>query len=156
MRTFFAAAIVSVLSLCPSLFAASAASLEAPSGSASRNFEFSYTATIEKVPEGAKSVDLWIPVARKTPCIKPITNLKFSAPVQPELAIEPELNNKMAHWKIDAAKAKGLSVTMSFDCVRQEIAAANIDQARELTGDEIAALAPISEAQQIGAGRRRL
>ncbi len=111
---------------------------EAPAGAKSRKFQFSYTATIEAVPEGAKSVDLWIPVPQDS-VHQTITDLKFNSAQQPDIAIEPELNNKIAHWKIDAAQAKGLSVTMSFDCVRKEVAATNVDKARELSADERAA-----------------
>lgn len=115
--------------------ASRAAEQEAPAGAKSRKFNFSYTATIEKVPDDAKSVELWIPVPQDS-VHQTITNVKFDAPAQPDVAVEPVMNNKMAHWKLDAAKAKGLSVTMSFDCLRKEVAAQNIATAGELTDAE--------------------
>jgi len=122
--------------------------LEAPAGAKSRHFQFSYTATIEAVPEGAKSVDLWIPVPQDS-VHQTITNVKFNTPTAPEVAVEPELNNKMAHWKLDAKDAKGLSVTMTIECVRKEVSAQNIDKALELTADERAAQSKWLRANQL-------
>ena len=123
---------------------------EAAAGAKSRTFQFSYTATIEAkdVPEGAKSVELWIPVPQDS-IHQTITDIKFSTPQAPEIAVEKELGNKIAHWKIDAAAAKGLSVTMTFDCVRKEVSAKDIDKARELTADEKTALAPWLKANKL-------
>lgn len=121
---------------------------EAPAGTKSRSFQFSYTATLEAVPEGSKSVDLWIPVPQDS-VHQTITNLAFDGNPAPDIAVEPELNNKMAHWKIDAAKAKGFAVTMTFNCVRKEVAAVNIDKARELTPEEKAALSKWLRANRL-------
>ena len=42
------------------------------------------------------------------------------------------------HWLL--VSPKGLSVTMSFDCARKEIAATNLDSAKDLSADEKTAL----------------
>jgi len=109
--------------------------LDTPLGKASRKFEFKYTATIKDVPEGAKSVALWIPLPQDTKHQK-ITNLKFDAPEQPQVGTDPAQNNKMAYWKLDAAKAKGLSVTLSFECERAEATFADTKAARDLNDEE--------------------
>src|ERR1043165_10258471 len=54
----------------------------------------------------------------------------------PDLGTEPELSNRIAHWKLDAAKAKGLTISMTFDCARKEVAAKDIDKAKDLTDTE--------------------
>ena len=112
---------------------------EAPAGSKARKFQFTYSATIDAIPEGAKSVDLWIPVPQDS-AHQVITNVVFKAPAQPEISIEPVMHNKMAHWKLDAAEAKGLTLSMTFDCVRKEVSAQNVASARELSAGEAAAL----------------
>ncbi|HYF48182.1 MAG TPA: transglutaminase-like domain-containing protein [Planctomycetota bacterium] len=109
--------------------------LDTPLGKTTRKFEFKYTATIKEVPEGAKTVDLWIPVPQDSKHQK-ITDLKFDAPEQPALGTDPTQNNKIAHWKLDAAKAKGLSVTLSFVCERTEASAGDLSKARELNDEE--------------------
>ncbi|HLX64032.1 MAG TPA: transglutaminase-like domain-containing protein [Planctomycetota bacterium] len=108
---------------------------EAPAGAKSRKFQFTYTAILDTIPEGAKSVDLWIPIPQDNPH-QTITNLTFKSDPAPDIGLEPELNNRIAHWKFNAAQAKGKSVTMIFDCVRKEISAKDLDKARDLTGDE--------------------
>lgn len=134
------------------------ASDEAPAGNKERKFEFTYTAQIKELPEGAKSVDLWIPVPQNNKHQK-ISGLKFelrqrtdiqitdakgeSATVEievenkPEIKTEPVYENKMAHWKLSADDARNLTVVMTFECKRREAAASDISKARELTGTEM-------------------
>jgi len=116
----------------------------APAGKQERTFRFTYTAAVKDVPEGAKSVDLWIPVPQST-ADQSINDLELlgsgaSKAVPPEIALEPVHNNKMAHWRLDAAGAKGFVAKMSFLCIRKEVAARDRGKARELTEKELAEL----------------
>jgi hypothetical protein len=122
-----------------------AAQTESPAGQKAREFSLSYTATLKEVPPDAKTIDLWIPVPQDS-VHQNISDVAFkmSADGIPpaELQIEPALNNRMAHWRIPAEKAKDLSVTMTFTCKRQEVSAGDISKARVLTDAEKAELAP--------------
>ncbi len=125
-----------VLMLCAVFStAAFAAQDEAPVTGKSRSFEFTYTAKIETVPEGAKSVDLWVPLPQSS-THQEISNLDVQAPSPADIATEPTFNNKMAHWKIPADKAKDFVATIKFDCKRFEVAAKDLDKARDLTAEE--------------------
>ncbi len=145
MRTIVAFALIFFIGLSNLI---RAEDLEAPAGAKLRSFQFSYTAAIEAVPEGAKSIDLWIPVPQDS-VHQTITNLKFSTAQAPEIGVEPEMGNKIAHWKIDAAAAKGLSVTMTFDCVRKEVSATGLEKTRELTAEERTAQAKWLKANKL-------
>ena len=125
-----------------------AADENVPVGAHSRKFQFMYTATIKDVPEGVKSVDLWIPVPQ-TDTYQEIGNIQFSGPDHPEVAADPVQNNLMAHWKLDAAKAKGFTVTMSVECNRHEISAKDLDKARDLTDDEKTKFAEYLKANKL-------
>ena len=62
--------------------------------------------------------------------------------MSPEIAVEPVHSNKMAHWRLEAAGAKGFEAALSFVCERREVAARDMEKARELTGKELAELTP--------------
>lgn len=116
-----------------------------PSGKPGQTFWFTYTATIEDVPEGAKSLDLWIPVPQNTEDQTvdgqmEIVGRGVGKEFPPEIAIEPVHNNKMAHWRLAPAEAKGFEARMSFVCERKEVAVGDLDKARELTEKELAEL----------------
>jgi hypothetical protein len=130
---------------------------EGATGKKERKFEFSYTATIKELPEGAKSVDLWIPVPQSNKFQK-ISDVKFQlrrrteitlknskgeevavdveVDQKPKVDTEKTYDNKMAHWKLSAEDAKDLTLQMTFVCKRKEAAASDLAKARELTADE--------------------
>ena len=117
-------------------------------GQKSRHFELSYTATIKDVPAGAASVDLWLPVPQ-TDAYQEIGKVSFDSKIQPELAVDPVQNNKIAHWKLKAEDAKAFTVTMSVDCTRHEIVTPDLSKARELTDEEKATFAPYLKANRL-------
>jgi transglutaminase-like putative cysteine protease len=121
---------------------------EAPAGKSRRKFQFSYKAVVKDVPADAKIVDLWIPVPQDNAHQK-ISDLKFDAPAQPEIGVDAATSNKIAHWQLPADKAKGLTVTMTFVCDRQEVAMPDLGKARDLTDAEKAALAPYLKADKL-------
>ena len=117
-------------------------------GAKSRKFEFTYTATVKDVPADAKTVDVWIPVPQ-TDVYQEIGKVSFSGNEQPEVAAEAVQNNKMAHWKLPADKAKGFTVTMTVECTRHEIVTSNLSKARELTEEERTTFAPYLKANKL-------
>jgi transglutaminase-like putative cysteine protease len=129
-------------------FTIHAQDIEAPAGKARRKFQFNYKATIKDAPADAKTVDLWIPVPQDNAHQK-ITDLKFDAPAQPEIGVDPTTKNKIAHWQLPADKAKGLTVTMSFVCDRSEVALPDLSKARELNDEEKTALAPYLQPNKL-------
>jgi hypothetical protein len=122
--------------------------LDTPPGKATRTFEFKYSAAVKNFPEGAKFVELWIPVPQDTNHQK-IANLKFEAVEQPLLGVDPVQNNRIAYWKIDASKAKGFTVLMSFECTRMEAEAGDLTKTRELSAEEKTKFAPYLKADKL-------
>lgn len=113
-------------------------SQEAPAGAKSRTFSLTYTAKVEKIPEGAKKLELWVPIPQDNAHQK-ISDLKFS--IEPtSTGIEPVYGNKMAYWKLEGDAVKPVSVDLTFTCTRNEIAAKNLDKAKALSAEEVDAL----------------
>jgi hypothetical protein len=130
-----------------------AAELEVPTGAKNRKFEFSYTATIKAVPDGAKSVELWIPIPQSDK-YQDIEKVKFHiesrAPIaEPETANEPTQKNRMAHWKLNATDLAGAKITMTFECTRREIATGDLSKTRQLTDEEKKAYAEYLKADKL-------
>ena len=128
--------------------AAFAASDVPDAGAKSRKFLFTYTATLKSVPENAKVVDLWIPIPQSDE-FQEISNVNFSGKEHPEVAVEPEQNNSMAHLRLDAKAAKDFSVSMTVECVRREIGVPDMSKARDLTADEKEKFAPYLKANKL-------
>jgi len=146
MRTFVLL-LLGVLSLARNgLAGEDLAKLEAPAG-AERKFFFNYTVNVKEVPAGAKKFELWIPVPQDT-AHQAITNLKFDAPAQPEIGVDPATGNKIAYWKLEGDAVKPFSVKLTFDCTRKEIAA-KLDGARDLNAEEQTALAEMLKANKL-------
>ncbi len=112
---------------------------EADSGKAKRKFSFTYTAKIETVPQGAKTIRVWLPVPQTTKHQK-ISELEF-APRQPKIAEEPKYGNRIAYWEFNAEGLKPTTVSMTFECERSEIAA-KWNSSRELKAGERKILTP--------------
>ncbi|MCW8133486.1 MAG: transglutaminase domain-containing protein [Planctomycetota bacterium] len=110
-------------------------SQEAPAGAKSRTFTLTYTAKVEKVPEGAKKLELWLPVPQDNAHQK-ITGLKFSAEPT-SVGVETVYGNKIAYWKLEGDAVKPVTVEMTFTCARQEIAAKDLDKAKALSAEEL-------------------
>lgn len=148
MRSILLACLASALT-----FSAIAAEPEVPTGAKSRKFEFTYTATIKAVPDGAKTVDLWIPIPQSDK-YQDIDKVKFhvegKVPIpEPETGVEPTQKNKMAHWKLDAADLAGSKVVMTFECTRREIATGDLGKSRQLTEEEKQAYAEYLKANKL-------
>ena len=98
-----------------------AVSASLPQGAPSvRNFEFTYLARITKLPEGAKTLRLWIPLPQTDPYQK-IRGLKIESPVRYTRHREPEYGNEYLYLEVPAAKIKvPFGVQMSFEVSRRE------------------------------------
>jgi hypothetical protein len=148
MRTMIAASF-----LWLTAFAVVAAEPEVPTGAKSRKFEFTYAVNLKAVPEGAKIVDLWIPIPQSDK-YQEISNVKFHCEgkaqiPEPEVGIEPNQKNKMAHWKLSSADLAGTKIEMSFECTRKEIATGDLSKSRQLTDEEKKAYADYLKANKL-------
>ena len=83
-----------------------------------RSFHFTYTATVKDVPEGAKRLNVWLPVPHDD-TFQHITNLKVVSPYpyEPNLSAD---GNTILHIGVESPAQSTFFVTMSFDAVRQE------------------------------------
>lgn len=112
----------------------------------SRSFDITYIATIPEVPQGARRLDVWLPVpssdARQT-----ITNLRVDSSLQHELGTEGEYGNHVLHLWSDAPA--GASATLRFNCTRREQHSLPTD-ARADVSQEPAPVARLLQADRLG------
>lgn len=122
---------------------------DAPAGVRSRCFEFTYRAWFKEIPDGAKSVDLWIPLPQTTAhqtihkfvCAAGVpSDAGPLAPIMPDVATEPASGNRMAHWRLIPSQAKTFKAALTFACERLEVSARNMQRAGELSAEEKASL----------------
>ena len=86
----------------------------------SRQFEFTYVATIPSPAPGAKTVRLWIPVPQSNP-YQDVSNLRVVSPVPYSTEKNAEYGNEMLYIDIPAEKAtSGGEVRMTVDVARRE------------------------------------
>ncbi|MCZ7646204.1 MAG: transglutaminase-like domain-containing protein [Planctomycetota bacterium] len=119
---------------------------EAPSGKRARSFTFTYQAFVKEVPAGAKKLKLWIPVPRSD-AHQTIGNVKI-APEARRIELEEESGNRMAYWEFKDEDLKPVTVTMTFDCERREIAARDLALDRPLSPRELDGLKEYLEAHE--------
>lgn len=110
-----------------------------------RALHFDYVASISEVPEGAKKVDIWIPVPQDDETQK-ISNLEIKAPGEHKLTTETVYGNRMVYASLEAPFPEKVEVRVSFDAERREVSSVSSLRAaragdRLLGGDR---LAPIS------------
>lgn len=84
-----------------------------------RLFEFTYTATIERVPEGAETVHLWVPYPQ-TDQNQEILDIKIHAPEGAAVNREPRYANLMLHVSSNGAHTNPLQVSVRFKVLRRE------------------------------------
>ena len=120
---------------------------EAPAGKGARKFMFTYTAQIEKLPDGTKKLELWLPVP-PSGVHQDISDVQFS--VKPhEINVEPAYGNRLAYWKFEGAEVKPVEVVLTFACKRKEIALPDVSKAKALDETERAALKPFLEGNKL-------
>jgi len=88
------------------------------SGAHTRHFSLRYEATVQSAPDGAKDVDLWLPVAHDTAFQKvKVTNV--AAPAGHEINVEPTLGNRIFHVRVPVSSLP-LVVAIDYDVERSE------------------------------------
>ena len=83
-----------------------------------RRVELTYEAAVTSAPEGAKEVDLWVPVAQDT-AFQEVTLKNVTAPAGYTIEVEPTLGNKIFHVRVPATSLP-LQVRFDYDVTRTE------------------------------------
>jgi transglutaminase-like putative cysteine protease len=83
-----------------------------------RAFSFEYAATVENIPQGARQVDLWIPVPDDSP-YQTITGLRVHSPL-PYTILRGSDGNRVLHLREVHPAQHTLTVAIDFDAVRRE------------------------------------
>lgn len=93
-----------------------------------RSFELTYACTIEEVPDDAKTIDLWIPVAQDTDG-QTVTRAEAVWPKGGTIQTEPEYGNRIYHKRFEAPFDDKIGAKLIFEIHRREI---RIDEAKGL------------------------
>jgi transglutaminase-like putative cysteine protease len=83
-----------------------------------RTFELTYRATVEKIPERAERLDLWLPLPRDD-ADQTIHRLTIDAPKPVTIGREPESGNRMLHVRFDRPRGE-VTVSLTIVATRQE------------------------------------
>ncbi len=83
----------------------------------SRTFAITYTAHVKEVPEGTKSLRVWLPVPQDTP-VQTIADLKFDG-APPRLGRDSKFGDEIAYWEIPNP-GRSVDLSYSFTCTRRE------------------------------------
>ena len=96
------------------------ASDEAPR---SRTFELTYRAEVRDIPEGARSLDLWLPLPR-TDRNQTIPRVTLDGPGPITIAREPRSGNQCVHVRV-ASPMGPVALSMAIEATRREDAGSN-------------------------------
>ncbi len=121
------------------------------SGATSRDFHFEYASTIAGIPQGAKSVRMWVPLPQ-TDENQTISNLKIDAPIPFRETRDPLYGNRIAYFELSGTAPAQVPIRVAFDVHRVETSAMHPDlkgplQARLLEGDRLAPTAGEASAR---------
>jgi transglutaminase-like putative cysteine protease len=92
--------------------------LQADSAPKQRKFEFSYAATVQ-VPEGARTVKLWLPVP-KSDAHQEVTNVNLRSEQPISFATDAQYGNSVLLATLTAPKAGTFTVEMTYQVLRRE------------------------------------
>jgi transglutaminase-like putative cysteine protease len=93
-----------------------------------RSVELTYTATIENIPDGALSIDVWLPIAQDTDG-QTVSRVQVNYPEGGDITTESQYGNKIWHKRFEAPFSDSLGAEIVFDIHRAEIV---IREAKEL------------------------
>lgn len=114
MKSYFRAA---ALSLIVALFATASPSVWAMGG---RLVEITYEGSLE-VPEGAKVIDLWVPVPSSDD-YQEVMVIEDTLPAGAEINIEPVYGNRILHKRFTAPFAgKTVGLSVKYQVLRKEV-----------------------------------
>ncbi|RMG65730.1 MAG: transglutaminase domain-containing protein [Calditrichaeota bacterium] len=80
-------------------------------------FEFLYSFKLNSFPEGAKRVDVWVPVPQ-TRAEQTIHSVSFEGQREPEIYQDPLYGNKMAHFTFTAPLPDSIQLSMKILATR--------------------------------------
>lgn len=83
----------------------------------SRTFAIDYLGKIPSIPDGTKTLRVWMPVPQDS-TVQKIRDLTFSQPAR--LTTESKYGNRIAYWQIENPPAS-LELTLKFVCARKEV-----------------------------------
>jgi transglutaminase-like putative cysteine protease len=84
----------------------------------SRSFELTYEATVRDIPEGAKVLELWLPLPQ-TDRNQTIHRIAIDAANRVTIGQEPRFGNQSVHVRVDHPNAP-VSVTLTVEATRRE------------------------------------
>src|SRR5262245_44941693 len=84
-----------------------------------RNFDFTYTAELHHIPDGAKRVAVWIPYPRSDDH-QEISDVRVSSPYPTRVTSEPKYHNSALYIEVENPTKPSFTVEISFDVKRKE------------------------------------
>ncbi len=107
-----------------------------------RSVELTYSCAIEEIPDGAKTIDLWIPAAHDTDG-QSVTRAEAVWPKGGTFQTEPVYGNLIYHKRFEAPFDEKVGAELVFDIHRREIRVEEgkglADAARSTSNDKMAA-----------------
>ncbi len=94
---------------------------------AERRFDFTYTAALHNIPEGAKKVALWIPYPGSDDH-QQISDIRVICPYPTRVTKDPEYGNSSLYVEVDNPKKRSLDVEIAFDVKRAEYVRRDFDK----------------------------
>lgn len=111
MRSAIAAAVLAAFAAAPAL---GQSELE------TRKFTFTYETAVTDIPEGARIIDLWIPVAQTNESQTVALDMD-SVPPGGAIRTEAAFGNRIFHQRFEAPFTEPIAVTLSYTIERREV-----------------------------------
>lgn len=113
-----------------------------------RDYVVTFKTTVPPAPEGARKVEVWVPVPYQVPGVQEVLSLVVEAPGTFELRTEPSTGNRMIHAALpagpEAARIVWTATVRRWFESGQEVA---VDPQRHLEGDLLAPIDAAARAQ---------
>lgn len=122
------------------------AALVVREGAKVRKVTFTYVASLKAIPEGAKRLELWLPMPTSGPS-QTVATPRFIGAVAESVRAETTTGNKFAHFVFEGDTLKPFQITAEYDVdIAERIGDANGSmfrdppRPRDLVGDKLAPL----------------
>jgi len=83
------------------------------------NFSFTYKLKIDKIPEGSKSVEIWLPLPTDNGYQK-VLSYQISSELPYEIDVEPEYGNRILRFASGEEIPEDLEITVDLNVIRYE------------------------------------
>ena len=83
------------------------------------NFTFTYKLNIDKIPDGSKSVEIWLPLPIDNGYQK-VLDYKISSELPYQIDVEPEYGNRIVRFSSGEDVPEDLEITVDINVVRYE------------------------------------